>query len=356
MPSSFDFYRFPLWINGLAFLLTTAVVWLAGTRLTNRVELIAEQTGVGRAFIGLVLIGGVVSLPELSTSVAAALDGNARFAANTLLGGIAVTMVAIAVVDAVVRERPISTDITNPVVLLQGALSVLFLLVAAGGITVGDIGFAGGGLWTSGLLVLYLCFAQMVRGYQRNWKWTAEEEWTPETVEEEAEAAHERRKLRRNPQSLSRLILVTAALAAATATAGILLSRIGEALAEQTGLGSSYAGFVLGGVVTTMPEVSSIFAAIRIRRFELVFSAAYGSNLFSTMAIFFADLAYPGGPILNEVGRFGLFGVLIGAAVCGIFLAGCVERTNRAILGMGIDSLVVLCTYIGGMVLLFHMR
>jgi len=356
MPSSFDFFRFPVWINGLAFLLTTAVVWLAGTRLTHRVELIAEQTGVGRAFIGLVLLGGVVSLPELSTSVAAALDGNAGFAANTLLGGIAVTMVAIAVVDAIVRERPISTDITNPVVLLQGALSVLFLLVAAGGITVGDIGFAGAGAWTSGLLVLYLCFAQMVRRYQRNWKWTAEEERTPETVEEEAEAAHERHELRRSPQSLPRLIFVTAALAAATAIAGILLSHIGEALAGQTGLGSSFAGFVLGGVVTTMPEVSSIFAAIRIRRFELVFSAAYGSNLFSTMAIFFADLAYPGGPILNEVGRFGLFGVLIGAAVCGIFLAGCVERTNRAILGMGIDSLVVLCTYIGGMILLFHMR
>jgi len=356
MAELFDFHRYPLWFNGLAFLLAAAVVWVMGTRLTNHVEIVAERTGVGRAFIGLVLLGGVVSIPELSTSVTAAISGNARFAANTLLGGIAVTMVAIAVVDAVVRERPISTDITNPVVLLQGALCVLFLLVTAAAITIGDIGVLGAGAWTTALFVLYICFAQMVRRYQRRHPWIAEEERTAETEAEKAEAAAERRKLLRHQHRLPRLILITVGLATATAAAGILLARVGDALAIQTGLGSSFAGFMLGGIVTSLPEVSSIFAAVRIRRFELVFSAAYGSNLFSTMAIYFADLGYPGGPILAQAGRFELFAVILGAAVCGIFLAGCVERTNRSVLGMGVDSLIVLCTYFGGMILLFHMR
>ena len=74
------------------------------------------------------------------------------------------------------------------------------------------------------------------------------------------------------------------------------------------------------------------------------------------MAIFVVDVAYPGGPVLNEIGEFGVFAVLVGGTVSAIFLAGCIERRNRAILGMGIDSLLVLLTYAAGMILLFRIR
>src|SRR5690606_9897557 len=150
-----DFHRYPLWLNLAVLAAAAAMVWLAGTRLTRRVEAIAQRTGVGRALVGLVVLGGVVSLPELSTATTAALAGNARFAVNTLFGGIAATMVVIAVIDAVVRERPLSTDITHPVVLLQGTLSVLFLVVAAAGLAVGDVAILGAGAWTFALLGLY---------------------------------------------------------------------------------------------------------------------------------------------------------------------------------------------------------
>ncbi|HEX7091532.1 MAG TPA: hypothetical protein VF192_15435 [Longimicrobiales bacterium] len=356
-----DFHDLPLWLNLAVFAATAAAVWFTGTRLTRQVEAIAQRTGAGRAIAGLLLLGGVVSLPELSTAVAAASAGNARFAVNTLLGGIAATMVVIAVIDAVVREPPLSTDITHPVVLLQGTLSVLFLVVTAAGIVVGDLGILGAGVWTVALLALYLFFANLVRHYEWHRAWIPEEDVRRRgTRAARADAApgpeQRSRPPRRDRRPLRGLILATAAVALATAAAGFLLSRIGDAIAGQTGLGASFTGLLLGGIVTSLPEASTVHAAVRIRRFELAFSDAYGSNLFSTMAIFAADLAYPGGPILNEVGRFGLFAVLLGAAVSAIFLAGCLERRNRSILGMGLDSLIVLCVYVGGLVLLYHLR
>jgi len=367
-----DFRHYPLWLNLVVLAATAAAVWLTGTRLTRRVEAIAQRTGVGRAFAGLVVLGGVVSLPELSTATSAAFVGNARFAVNTLFGGVAATMVVIAVIDAVVRERPLSTDITHPVVLLQGTLSVLFLVVAAAGLVVGDVAVLGAGAWTYALLGLYLLFANLVRHYEWHRAWIPEEDVRrrgtraakPEAAsqaggpEGEAERESERspRGGARHQGPLARLILVTTAVAIATAAAGVLLSRVGDAVAEQAGLGASFAGLLLGGIATSLPEASTIYAAVRIRRFELVFSDAYGSNLFSTMAIFVADFAYPGGPILNEVGQFALFAVLLGAAVSAIFLAGCLERRNRAVLGMGVDSLLVLAAYAGGLVLLYHLR
>ncbi|HEX7091536.1 MAG TPA: hypothetical protein VF192_15455 [Longimicrobiales bacterium] len=352
-----DFRHFPLWLNLAVFAATAAAVWLTGTRLTRQTEEIAQRTGVGRAFAGLLLLGGVVSLPELSTATSAALTGNARFAINTLLGGIAATMVTIAVIDAVVRERPLSTDITHPVVLLQGALSVLFLVVAAAGIVVGDVPVFGVGAWSLALLALYLLFANLIRHYEWHRAWIPEEDVRRRggraARPEPAEGQEGRPHGRRVPAGL---LLATMGVAVATAGTGFLLSRLGDAIAEQTGLGASFAGLLLGGIVTSLPEASTIYSAVRIRRFELVFSDAYGSNLFSTMAICIADLAFPGGPILNEVGRFGLFAVLLGAAVSAIFLAGCLERRNRLFLGMGVDSFLVLCAYGGGLIFLIHLR
>lgn len=379
-----DFHRYPLWLNLVVLVATAATVWLTGTRLTRQVEALAQRTRLGGALAGLVVLGGVVSLPELSTATSAAIVGNARFAVNTLVGGVAATMVVIAVIDATVRGRPLTTDIRHPVVLLQGTLSVLFLVVAAAGLVVGDVAFLGAGAWTFALLGLYLLFVGLVRQYEWHRAWIPEEDVRrrgaraakPEaaaqaTGQEEApapagdatpEAAAPQESERRprggtgQRRPLGRLILGTAAVALATAAAGVLLSRVGDTIAEQAGLGASFAGLLLGGIATSLPEASTIFTAVRIRRFELVFSDAYGSNLFSTMAIFVADLAYPGGPILNEVGRFALFAVLLGAAVSAVFLAGCLERRNRAVLGMGVDSILVLAAYVGGLVLLYHLR
>lgn len=350
--SHLDFARYPLWFNVVVFLAAAVAVWIAGARLTRKVEAIAERTGLGRAFLGFVLLGGIVSLPELSTATTSAVAGSAEFAVSTLLGGIAATMVAIAIVDVLQRQRPVSTDIADPVVLLQGTLAVVYLLVVAMGIIQGDVPFLGAGAWSCGLFVLYLFFVRMLREYELH------RSWVPREVTSEGGPPKEPPEEPTHPEhaSTARLLVTTTLVALATAAAGILLSRTGDGIAAQTGIGAGFAGILLGGIATTLPELSTIWAAVRANEFELVFSDAYGSTLFSTMAIFVVDVAYPGGPVLDRVGTFGVFAVLLGAAVSAIFLAGCIERRNRAILGMGIDSLLVLLTYAAGMILLFRIR
>lgn len=76
----------------------------------------------------------------------------------------------------------------------------------------------------------------------------------------------------------------------------------------------------------------------------------------SVMLLFVADLAYPGGLILNEVSRFSLFATLLGILLTSVYLAGFVERRYKSIFGMGIDSVVVLLAYTAGLVVLFSLR
>jgi cation:H+ antiporter len=138
--------------------------------------------------------------------------------------------------------------------------------------------------------------------------------------------------------------------------AGFALAGTGDALAQQTGLGASFVGMLLGGVATSLPEVTTTIAAVRLAQYEMAFADAFGTNLFSTMLLFVADLAYSGGPILNEVDRFSLFAMLLGILLTAVYLAGFVERRHKTVLRMGIDSVVVLFAYAGGLVLLFFLR
>jgi cation:H+ antiporter len=81
------FAALPMWANVALFAAAAALVWIGGVRLTGYAKTIAERTGAGEAFIGILLLGAVVSLPEMATTVAAAAMGDAKLAVNTLLGG-----------------------------------------------------------------------------------------------------------------------------------------------------------------------------------------------------------------------------------------------------------------------------
>ena len=54
-----------------AFLASAAVVVAAGAALTRAADAIAETTGLGRAWIGAVLLAGATSIPEIATYVSA---------------------------------------------------------------------------------------------------------------------------------------------------------------------------------------------------------------------------------------------------------------------------------------------
>jgi cation:H+ antiporter len=90
---------------------------------------------------------------------------------NTLLGGIVATIVILALTDALTGREPLSTDISHPIVLLQGSLVVLFLALAASSIVVGDAPIAGVGIWTSALLAFYVLFILLAKRYEMSERW-----------------------------------------------------------------------------------------------------------------------------------------------------------------------------------------
>jgi cation:H+ antiporter len=60
---------YPVWINIGIFLTAAVLVWIAGTRLTHALDAISRKTGWGQAFVGILLLGGIISLPEVANSI-----------------------------------------------------------------------------------------------------------------------------------------------------------------------------------------------------------------------------------------------------------------------------------------------
>jgi cation:H+ antiporter len=347
-----DFKAFPLWAVIAVFAISAGAVWIAGTRLTHYADAIAERTGLGHALAGLVLLGVITSLPEAAVTVVASAEGNLPLAINNSLGGTAFGFAILAVADATSGRDALTSVVPDPVVMLQGNLSILLLALIAAGIAVGDTAWFGVGGWCWSILVLYLLSVWMTHRSQGRFPWRPDESAPPQDDHSPPEGESEKTADTPFAGIVARMVLAGIAIL----VAGSLLSETGDAIATKTGLGSSFVGVLLVAAATSLPEISSVLAAVRLRRYEMAVSDIFGNNLFSPALIVLADAIHRGGPALNEVGRFALVATLLGIVVTTLYMAGLVERRDRTLLRMGYDSLAVLATYLGGVFLLYRLR
>ena len=348
-----EFAGLGLAANLAIFAAAAAMVWMAGVRITRYANVISVRTGMGQALVGMLLLGGVTSLPEVAVAVSAAAHGDGALAVNSVLGGIAMQVAILAVADMVIGKKALTAVVPNPIVFLQGAFKVFLLSVVASAIVVGDVAFLGVGLWM--WLLLFLCAFAIwtlanTRG-RRPWRVVDDKD-----LEGEEKRHSEREAERDASQSLRSTIAKATVAAAVIVAAGYVLSRTGDAVADQTGLGESFVGAVFVAIATSLPEVSTVLTAARAGLYTMAVSDIFGTNLFDITLLFVIDAVAGGAPVLNSAGRFSTFAAVIGITVTMMFVAGVAERRDRTILRMGIDSAGVLVTYLGGLVILYFLR
>jgi cation:H+ antiporter len=354
--ASLDFRQYSLVVNFIVFFGGAGVVWLAGTRIARYADAIAEITGIGRIAIGLLLLGGVTSLPEIAVAIFSAMSGNPVLSIDNLLGGVAMQKAILAGVDGFIGKDALTVVAASPVMLLQAALSILTLLLVAAAIVAGDILFMGVGFWAWAILGAYAFSAWKISGAQGRMPWIAEnEDGSPASASRDTEQNASSSGNYQNG-GLIPTIVRTAVAAVIILAAGFLLSQTGDAIAAQSGLGQSFVGAVLLSLATSLPELSTVIASVRMRQYEMAISDILGTNLFNIAIIFLVDAVYAGKPVLNEVGSFSLFSALLGILLTTIYLIGLIERRNRTIGTMGVDSLAILACYGGGLVLLYQLR
>jgi cation:H+ antiporter len=345
-----NFGTLPVWVNVTLFAGGGAVVWMAGTRLARYADAIGDRTGLSKAFLGLVLLGVATSLPEIATTITGAIIGNARLVAGNLLGGVALQVTILAIVDLVAVRGALTYFTPQPVLLFQGVMLLLLLAITMAGAVAGEpLALGSIGLTPVVLLGGYLMTLRASNGgeYLPRWKATNEPS-NGLTAREPADSPL--------TMSNSRLYAYVALAGLAVLGAGWLLATVGDVLATQTQLGASFVGVSLVAASTSLPELSTSLAAVRQGNPQMAVSNILGTNCLEMALFLLGDVLYRAGPILGATDRSALFAGSLGMVVTAMYLLGLLERRDRTVARMGIDSACVVGTYALGLVGLYFLR
>ncbi|QDV75306.1 sodium:calcium antiporter [Botrimarina mediterranea] len=346
-----DFKSLPVWGNLAILAIGGSVVWVAGLQLARLAESIALRTGMSRVLAGAMLLGVATSLPEIATTVTAGALGNAPLAVNNLFGGVAMQLAVLALIDFwSVRDGPLTFFSPDPVLLLAGVLLVLQVALAIIAVSAGDVAIlAHIGFWPLLLVVIYGMSLYYIENFASLETWTAAR--LPEKVLQ-ADAPGDDQK-ESTDASLAWLMALFAFNCVLVLIGGASVSTSADAFSAQTGIGSGFIGATLVAVATSLPEISTTAGAIRLGAYSMAIANILGTNTLEIALLFPADLAYRDGPVMNAVDNSALLMAGLSIVMTALYLWGLLERRDRSILRMGVDSWCVLLTYLAGLGVLY---
>lgn len=327
-----------------AFIVCTSVIVYAGTRLSKYGDIIAEKTGLGRTWIGVVLMASVTSLPELVTGISSVTYANVPdIAVGDVLGSCVFNMVIISFLDAMHRPTPISSRAHHGHVLSAG-FGILLLGVAATGLFFGNraLPFGWIGPYTLFFVVIYFIAMRLVYFYEKRQISAFVKEIAVEL------------KYEKVPTRTAVINYVINAIF--VITAAIFLPKIGEGIAEATGLGQTFVGNIFIAVSTSLPEVVVSVAAVKIGAIDLAIGNLFGSNIFNIFILALDDVFFTKGPLLSFASSNHIISALSAIAMTTIAIIGLTYRTERKPLFLAWDSMGILLMYVINLMLLYMMR
>ncbi len=327
----------------LAFAATGAVLVAAATVLSRSGDAIAEKTGIGRIWVGAVLMAAATSLPELATDVAAVRLGAVDLAAGDLFGSSMANMLILAITDLLPPARRVlrGAALDNA---LAACLAILLTAIAAVLVSLHDAHAVLG--VAPGAILLLLVYVAGTRAVYRHGARAAARAAAAPARPDEPQAAPRATSLRRAAVQFAAASLAILASAPAFAWSA-------KGLADVTGLGSTVVGTLLVGLATSLPELVASIAAVRLGAFDLAVGNLFGSNAFN-MAIFFAmDVADPTGSVFAALDPSHALSALLGIVLMSLGLAAIVYRAERRFALIEPDSLLMVVVYATGAWLLY---
>jgi cation:H+ antiporter len=320
----------------LKFIITAAIIVITATQLAKYGDIIAVRTKLGGMFIGVLLLAAATSLPEVLTSISSLNQGSPNLAAGNLLGSNTFNMLLLAIIDIssrnqrVLRKAAVKHALTGSLSIFLIGLVVFFILA--------DIELSVGWVGFDAILIMgfYIVAVRLVQGGQINAAKSDGEDTIPEGT-----------------ASLRTGIIGFLVAAGVLVFITPIMVQSANEISVQTGLGATFVGTTLVALVTSLPELVTTLAAIKIGANDMAIGNLFGSNMFNMFAVGLTDLFYTKGRFLGEIDpAFAIVGML-GLIMTGIGLVGNLAKLEKKFWFIEIDALLLILVYIAGMWLLF---
>ena len=285
--------------------MTLAVLWIqlgvaavvilgASLFLAKSADVIAIKTGLGRSFVGVVLLATATSLPELGTGISAVtVVGEPDLALGGAFGSNLFNLLIIGLMDIFWWRRFLLNHVGMSSVVI-GTLGIIVISLGGIAVLMHDMSSALDGWPVSPLsIVLVVGFAVAMYFIYLFEQSKGASDKAPEKDDDSGQYASER---------LPRHLVIYVFSALVVVGAAVWLSFVSDDLAVEMGWDASFMGTQFLAAATSLPELATSFAALRIGAPELAITNLLGSNLFNMgFVLFLDDVAYTGSPIWTAV-------------------------------------------------------
>jgi cation:H+ antiporter len=330
------------------FVVMSAFIVGAGVLLARSGDRIADRTGLGGLLIGMVLVAAATSLPEIAVAVSAVVEGSPDLAIGNLLGSNMANMALLALVDLLWRggvwHRVGSGHARTAAVGIALTSVVVLAILQPFGLAIGWVGIES--------IIVFVGFISLIA-------WTRRSESTDVPVQKQVDDPIARpmasgtdtgsmlRDLRPELMkfALAAIIILVSAPVLVVAANGI---------ADESGLGETFVGASFLAFATSLPELSTALAALRIGAFELAVGSLLGSNAFNMAIVLLVDIVYTEGPILVDVASIESFVGTGAILLMAIVLAGIISGARTRISRLEPSSVMALVVYALLMFVIFN--
>jgi cation:H+ antiporter len=340
----------PTWALFLELAVAGAIVVWSGARLTKAADSLSDHLQLGAGWMGLILLATVTSLPELITGGTAVWIGNVDMAFGSILGSCAFNVTIIVLLNALIGGGSVLVGVSAAHA-LSSSFGILLMGLALTGLVVSAkfaevpallAGFEWA--WAATIFATYLGCVRLCYRFERRGM-------TPEVLAVRGRA----------PGHLyGRVVMLALIIVAASwwlARCGDILS-VHEIKSLGRPLGATFVGACFLALATSLPEITTSVAAVRIGNLDMALGNIFGSNMFNIFVIPCLKgvacirggaLLAPGAVNVSQSLLVGLLAMLLTAIAVGGLTY---KSTGRMFRRFGFDSVMIAVAYAGGMILL----
>ncbi len=252
-----------IWIE---FFISSALIVFIAIQLARYGDVIAMRTGLGGMFIGVLLLAGATSLPEVLTTISSLAQGIPNLAAGNLMGSNMFNMVILAILDfasqqeRILRKSALKHALSGSLAVFMIGMVVFFIMARIPA----HIGWVG--LDSLAIMAGYLIALWLIQSSSSPAKLT-----TVDVIPD-------------NFPSLWNGFLGFALAAAGLVVITPWMVRVSSIIAETTGLGATFVGSTLVAIVTSLPELVTTLAALKIGASDMAIGNLFGSNMFNNLS------------------------------------------------------------------------
>lgn len=272
----------------------------------------------------MVLLATATSLPELGTGVSAiGLQDSPDLAAGAAFGSNLVNILIIGLADLVWRNGPLLSHVPKASLLVAGLGAAVILIASIATLVHHGTTTMNGWYVSPFTVVLFIFFLVATFTVYRFEKVTPSD--SPAV-----EVNQDRDNLGSKPtRPLSTAIIIYLGSAAIVIASSVWLAHAGDGLADQLGWDESFVGTQFLAISTSLPEMATTLAALRLGSPGLAVGNLLGSNLFNMGFILSADeLVLTQGSIWGSISQSHALTGIIALAMTAVVVAAILYRSR----------------------------